>query len=146
MPDEYRYRHRVTFDETNLVGNVYFAHFVHWQGHCRELFLADHAPGVLGALAEGLALVTVDCAVEFFGEGRAFDEIELRMTLDRLAGNRITMRFDYWRTAPPPAELLAHGRQTVACLRRTGTGLEPAAIPDELRRALVVYAPAGVAV
>ena len=31
-----------TFDETNLVGNVYFAHYLHWQGHCRESFLADH--------------------------------------------------------------------------------------------------------
>jgi enediyne core biosynthesis thioesterase len=144
MPEAYLYRHRVTFDETNLVGNVYFAHFVHWQGHCRELFLADHAPGVLGALANGLALVTVDCAVEFFGEGRAFDDIELRMSLERLRGNRITMCFDYVRTGPPPAELLAHGRQTVACMRRGGAGLEPSAIPDELRRALAGYAPAGV--
>jgi enediyne biosynthesis thioesterase len=144
MPEAYLYRHRVTFDETNLVGNVYFAHFVHWQGHCRELFLADHAPGVLGALANGLALVTVDCAVEFFGEGRAFDDIELRMSLERLRGNRITMCFDYVRTGPPPAELLAHGRQTVACMRRGGAALEPSAIPDELRRALAGYAPAGV--
>ena len=63
MPEAYLHRHRVTFDETNLVGNVYFAHFLHWQGHCREHFLADHAPGVLGALADGLALVTVNCAV-----------------------------------------------------------------------------------
>jgi len=145
MPEAYLHRHRVTFDETNLVGNVYFAHFLHWQGHCREHFLADHAPGVLGALADGLALVTVNCAVEFFGEGRAFDEIELRMSLDGLSGNRIAMRFDYLRTAPPPAELLAHGRQTVACMRRGGSGLEPTAIPDELRGALAPFAPTAAA-
>ena len=28
----FRYEHVVTFDETNLVGNVYFAHYLHWQG------------------------------------------------------------------------------------------------------------------
>lgn len=139
MPEHYTYRHRVTFDETNVVGNVYFAHYAHWQGHCREHFLADHAPGVLARLADGLALVTVDCAVDFYAEGRAFDEIEVRMMLDREAGSRIGMCFDYVRTAPGPEELLARGRQTVACMRRGAGGLEPVPVPDELRRALSRY-------
>jgi enediyne core biosynthesis thioesterase len=140
MPTRYVYRHRVTFDETNLVGNVYFAHYLHWQGHCREHFLADHAPGVLDALGDGLALVTVDCAVEFYAECRAFDTIEVHMVLDRIAGNRLTMCFDYVRVAPGAAELLARGRQTVACMRRGDHGLELAAVPDELHRALVRFA------
>jgi enediyne core biosynthesis thioesterase len=139
MPDHYTYRHRVTFDETNLVGNVYFAHYLHWQGHCREHFLAEHAPGVLAAVGEGLALMTVDCAADFYAESRAFDEIEVRMVLERLAGSRITMCFDYLRTAPGAVELLARGRQTVACMRRGGHGLEPVPVPDELRRALTRY-------
>jgi enediyne biosynthesis thioesterase len=142
VPDQYVYRHRVTFDETNLVGNVYFAHYLHWQGHCREYFLADHAPGVLSALNDGFALVTVDCSAEFYTEGNAFDEVEVRMMLERIAGNRITMCFDYLRTAASGPELLARGRQTVACLRRGADGLEPAAVPDELRQALATYAPA----
>ncbi|MEN3309356.1 MAG: enediyne core biosynthesis thioesterase [Micromonosporaceae bacterium] len=139
MPDHYTYRHRVTFDETNVVGNVYFAQYLHWQGHCREYFLADHAPGVLAALSDGLALVTVDCAADFYAESRAFDEIEVRMVLERLTGSRITMCFDYLRTAPGAVELLARGRQTVACMHRGGQGLEPAPVPDELRRALARY-------
>ena len=145
MPDHYVHRHRVTFDETNLVGNVYFAHYLHWQGHCREHFLADHAPGVLGALDVGLALLTVDCSAEFFAESRAFDEIEVHMVLERISGNRLTMCFDYLRTAPGPAELLARGRQTVACMRRGRDGLEPTPVPDELRRALARFATAAEA-
>jgi enediyne biosynthesis thioesterase len=136
------YRHRVTFDETNLVGNVYFAHYLHWQGHCRENFLADHAPGLLVSLGEGLALVTVDCSAEFFGESRAFDQIEVHMVLERVTGNRVWMCFDYLRTAPGPTELLARGRQTVACMRRGAHGLEPAPVPDELRAGLAGYIPA----
>jgi len=140
VPDLYVYRHRVTFDETNLVGNVYFAHYLHWQGHCRESFLADHAPGVLAALSDGLALVTVDCSVEFYAESRAFDTVEVRMMLERVAGNRVTMCFDYFRTAPGPTELLARGRQSVACMRRGARGLEPAPVPDGLQRALAQFA------
>lgn len=144
MPESYVYRHVVTFDETNLVGNVYFAHFLHWQGRCRERFLADHAPGVVAALANGLALVTVNCHVDFYAEGNAFDEIDVRMTLDRLAGNRITMCFDYIRIKPGPPTLLAQGGQTVACMRRTEHGLEPTEVPAELRQALRQYAGAAL--
>ncbi|MFI2710755.1 acyl-CoA thioesterase [Micromonospora sp. NPDC018662] len=140
MPRSYVHRHVVTFDETNLVGNVYFAHYLHWQGHCREHFLAEHAPGVVGALADGLALVTVDCHADFYAEGNAFDEIEVRMTLDRLDGPRIAMSFDYVRTRPGPPGLLAQGRQTVACMRRGAHGLEPVEVPSELREALSRYA------
>ena len=35
----FEYRHLVGFEETNLVGNVYYANHVRWQGRCREMFL-----------------------------------------------------------------------------------------------------------
>jgi enediyne biosynthesis thioesterase len=136
MPEHYVYRHRVTFDETNLVGNVYFAHYLHWQGHCREHFLADHAPTVLDALDAGLALVTLGCSAEFYAESRALDRIEVRMALDALAGNRIAMSFDYVRLGDAGDELLARGTQTVACMWRGEHGLEPSPVPDQLRDAL----------
>jgi len=143
VADQYVYRHRVTFDETNLVGNVYFAHYLHWQGHCREHFLADHAPAVLGELESGLALVTVSCSAEFYAESLAFDRIEVRMALKAVAGNRIAMTFDYVRQRDDGDDLLARGAQTVACMRRGADGLEPAPVPEQLRLALGRFAAAG---
>jgi enediyne core biosynthesis thioesterase len=129
----YHHRHVVTLDETNLVGNVYFAHYLHWQGHCRELFLAEHTPGVLKALQTGeLVLVTVACAMDYYAESYALDEIDVAMSLRRAAGNRIAMDFDF-RRGPV---LTAHGTQTVACMKRNGSGLVPAEIPAELSTAL----------
>jgi enediyne biosynthesis thioesterase len=58
----YEYRHIVGFEETNVVGNVYYASHIRWQGRCREMFLRDHAPGVLHQLGEGLRLVTTHCS------------------------------------------------------------------------------------
>jgi enediyne biosynthesis thioesterase len=127
----YRHRHVVTFDETNLVGNVYFAHYLHWQGHCRELFLAEHAPTVLAELRAGLRLVTVSCHVDFYAECYALEEVELAMRLREQAGNRVTMEFDYLRGDV----LVARGTQTVACLRDT----EPCPVPPELLAALAPY-------
>ena len=46
----YEYRHVVGFEETNLIGNVYYVNHVRWQGRCREMFLRDHAQVLLRLL------------------------------------------------------------------------------------------------
>jgi enediyne biosynthesis thioesterase len=132
----YRYHHRVTFDETNLVGNVYFAHYLHWQGHCREQFLFDHAPGVVSDLQEGLlALVTVSCSMSYHDEAFVGDEIEVAMTPDAVGGSRLGMDFSFRRGD----RLLASGTQSVACMVRSADGLRPVPLPAELRTAVARY-------
>ncbi|WP_007023580.1 acyl-CoA thioesterase [Saccharomonospora iraqiensis] len=134
---EYVLRHRVMFDETNLVGNVYFAHYLHWQGHCREAFLAEHAPGVLHEVRTGeLVMVTVSCSMEYFVEVFALEEIDIGMTLRGSAGNRVEMDYEFRRAE----QLVARGQQVVSCLRRTENGVSPVRVPEELSRALAAYA------
>src|ERR1051326_8390050 len=70
----YEYRHVVSFQETNLVGNVYYTNHLAWQGRCRELFLRDHAPDVIEQLDGELSLATTSCSCEYFAELLAFDE------------------------------------------------------------------------
>ena len=132
----YEYRHRVGFEETNLVGNVYYVNHLRWQGRCRELFLKEHAPDVLAELRRGLALATVRCSCEYFAELDAFDEVIVRMRLGGLVQNRITLIFEYFRGE----ELVARGEQQVAAMRREGRGTVPTAIPAALREALEAYA------
>src|SRR5262245_15222000 len=94
----FEYHHIVTLDETNLVGNVYFAHFFHWQGHCREHFLAQHAPGVLSAIQRGeLAMVTVSSSMNYYAECFALETIDVVMTLRTSKGNRLAMDFEFRR-------------------------------------------------
>jgi len=138
----YEYRHRIGFEETNLVGNVYYVNHLRWQGRCRELFLHEHAPEVLDELRQGLALATVRCSCEYFAELEAFDEVVLRMRLGEIAQNRITLLFEYFRPSSGGEELVARGEQQVACMRREGTRTVPTAIPAALRAALEPYASA----
>ena len=132
----YEYRHVVGFEETNLIGNVYYANHVRWQGRCREMFLRDRTPEVIEALKYGLVLVTTRVSCEFMAELFAFDEITLRMRLGELAQNRITMSFEYWRGE----ELVARGEQQVACMQREGKQVVPVPVPTQLREALREYA------
>lgn len=135
----YEYRHVVGFEETNLVGNVYYVNHLRWQGRCREMFLHDHSPGVLEDLDGRLALATVRCSCDYLGELRAFDEIVIQMRLASLAQNRIALDFEYWRSVADGEELVARGRQEVACMRRDGKQMVPAPLPEELREALRLY-------
>ena len=94
----YEYRHVIGFQETNLVGNVYYVNHLSWQGRRREMFLRDHAPGVLKDLAGDLALATLRCSCEYLAELSAFETIVIRMRLASLVQNRISMEFEYWRS------------------------------------------------
>jgi enediyne core biosynthesis thioesterase len=132
----YEYRHVITFQETNLVGNVYFTNHLAWQGRCREMFLRERAPEVIGELSRGLSLATVSCACEYFAELTAFEEIVVRMRLSELVQNRVRLAFEYWRGE----ELVARGEQQIACMKRDGKKLSPTPVPQSLRLALEPYA------
>ncbi|HLK54836.1 MAG TPA: acyl-CoA thioesterase, partial [Candidatus Angelobacter sp.] len=58
----YEYRHVVGFEETNLVGNVYYVSHLRWQGRAREMFLHEHVPEILTEFERGLALITLNCS------------------------------------------------------------------------------------
>jgi enediyne biosynthesis thioesterase len=136
----YEYRHVVSFEETNLVGNVYYVNHIRWQGICREMFLRDHAPDVLRDLNNGLSLVTVHCSCHYLAEVFAFDEIVVRMRLTELSQNRITMAFECTREGASGTELVARGEQQIVSMRREGDRSASAPIPTSLRDALRKYA------
>lgn len=135
----YEMRLVVGFEETNLVGNVYYAHHVRWQGRCREYFLRDHVPEILDDLGRDLALVTLRVSCEYFAELTAFDEVAVRMSLTELLPHRMSLRFDYARIDEAGEQLVARGAQDLACMRRRGNELEPEPWPETLHEALAPY-------
>jgi enediyne biosynthesis thioesterase len=140
MNDYYEYRHVVGFEETNLVGNVYYVNYLRWQGRARELFLKERAPEVLAELRDDLKLFTLKVDCEFYAEITAFDEVSIRMRLLELGQTQLQFGFDYLRLDPGGGEtLVARGGQRVACMRGPNTRTEPARVPDALVRALEPY-------
>jgi enediyne biosynthesis thioesterase len=138
----YEYRHVVSFQETSLVGNVYFSNYLLWQGHCREKFLHDFARETAELLARReLAFFTANCQAEFFGDFgfRALDEVLVRMRLERFRGGRMSLSFEYAR-ADRPSELLARGAQEVHCKARVNGQWVPSPFPVALDQALLQFA------
>lgn len=135
----YEYRHMVGFEETNLVGNVYYANHVRWQGRCREMFLKDHAPDILDDLSNGLHLVTVRVSCDYINELFALDTVIIKMSVGDITQSRITMLFEYFRLDQGGETLIAKGEQQIACMNKTEAGMSPAKIPPSLRAALDLY-------
>ncbi|MEV4830501.1 acyl-CoA thioesterase [Micromonospora sp. NPDC049257] len=140
MDKFFEYPHTVGFEETNIVGNVYYVNYLRWQGRCREMFLKQHAPDVLADLQDDLKLFTLKVDCEFFAEITAFDELSIRMRLVDLVQTQLEFSFDYVRLDPGGGEtLVARGRQRVACMRGPNNRTAPTRVPEALTRALAPY-------
>lgn len=136
----YEYRHRVGFEDTNVVGNVYYANYIRWQGRCREMFLHDHAPGLVHELNNGFAMATTRVSCSYFEELTAFDEVVVRMSARNITPSRLTMLFRYYRVSPDGEEtLVAEGEQEVVCIKRREAGIEPVPLPELLLDAVGQY-------
>ncbi|MEO7262875.1 MAG: acyl-CoA thioesterase [Jatrophihabitantaceae bacterium] len=140
MRPYFEYRHLVGFEETNLVGNVYYVNYLRWQGRCREMFLREHVPDVLDEIRRDLKLFTLKCECEYLAEITAFDELSIRMRLEDLTQTQIGFSFDYVRLRDGVEDLVARGRQRIACMRGPNTDTRPAQVPASLRKALEHYA------
>jgi enediyne biosynthesis thioesterase len=141
MTDYFELRHRVGFEETNFVGNVYYVNYLRWQGHCREKFLREQAADVLAEITDDdLKLFTLKAECEFFAEITAFDELSIRMRLEDLTQTQIEFSFDYVKLFPDGQEgLVARGSQRIACMRGPNTDTVPARVPAALREALAPF-------
>jgi enediyne biosynthesis thioesterase len=140
MAGYFEVRHRVGFEETNFVGNVYYVHYLRWQGHCRERFLRDKAPSVLTELRhDDLKLFTLKADCEFYAELTAFDELSVRMRLAELTPTQVEFTFDYVHLTNGAEGLVARGKQRIACMRGPNNDTVPTRVPAELREALAPY-------
>jgi enediyne core biosynthesis thioesterase len=133
-------RHVVSFEETNVVGNVYFTRHVAWQGRCREMFLKAHAPELLNDMARDLRLVTLRVSCEYFEELNALDDIEVQMSLAHLRQHRIGLDFIIVKLRAGGNVCAARGFQEIGCMRATRTGLVPILPPPPLAAALKPFA------
>ena len=140
MDKYFELTHTVGFEETNIVGNVYYVNYLRWQGRCREMFLKTHAPEVLADLRADLKLFTLKVDCEFFAEITAFDELSIRMRLEELTQTQVLFAFDYVQLTEDGREnLVARGKQRIACMRGPNNATVPTRVPAALRDALDPY-------
>lgn len=122
------FRKTIYLQETNLMGNVYFANYFAWQGAAREEFMRHLLSPEMG-LSE-YKMVTTFAAIKFLRELTLFDEILIHVYLSRADRFRMELLFHFHFQDALRQEPVATGKQTVAFVKADG---KMAAIPDVLR-------------
>jgi len=123
--DKYCFRPEITFEETNLVGNVYFANFVRWQNECRNEWFRETSIDRYRDLFQGdLRLMVTELDLRFHDPAGATlgDLLEVEMMVDRAGPQCWKAGFEMRRCAVPgstaAAAILATGHQRFSLVER----------------------------
>lgn len=128
------FRRRVYLSDTNAQGNVYFARFFDWQGDAREEFFRSAVPIHESFFSAGYRLLTVEASLEYKGEAKLYDEIEITVSVGwiRRASAELKFIFSNVETKKP----IAIGKQIIASADKDG---KPVVAPQAIRDLLLPY-------
>ncbi|MDQ1005669.1 enediyne biosynthesis thioesterase [Streptomyces sp. V4I23] len=121
-----------TTGDTNMVGNVYFATFIKWQGMCRELCLVEHAPKFLQELDGEISALTESTSCKYLDEVWVGDRVSVRMSIPWIRLHLMPLEFSYYRITEAGEQLVATGEQMIACMRKDGRTFRPGPWPPEM--------------
>lgn len=130
----FEHRLLVTFGDTNVVGNVYFANYFHWQGACREALMAETYPEFEDNLRRGFGMITEFAHIDFLQESRLFDRVLVRMAVSDISRTRFEFEFEFVREKDDT--LLARGKQAVVWINQQH---RPSLMPDKFYDSVVSY-------
>ncbi len=118
---------QLSYGDCDTVGIAYFAIYYPWMERAYSTWLYSHGLRA-GELPEQLGIITVGVHSECTYEAmvRVFDELTVRLTLDRVGSSSYTVGYDFLRDG----EVVTHGTMTFVC--RTADGSGKATIPDAL--------------
>jgi enediyne polyketide synthase len=127
-----------SLDNSNLVGNIYFANYYAWQGQIRDRYFFDLIPAYyLGTGRDG-ELLCLETRVNHLREAMPFDRIMVTMALKALKRHSAIFYFEYFlMNADDTRVKLAFGEQNVIWVKRDPDGKPvPASFPPVLRDTL----------
>jgi acyl-CoA thioester hydrolase len=133
----FRHRLRVRYHECDPQGVVFNAHYLAYCDICLTELWRDAVEGYAGMAAKGVDVVVAEARVRYLAPLRFDDELEMRLTVASLGKSSMTLEIEMQRDGEPIAE--AELAQVFISLESG----EKIPIPDEIRRALVPYAPRG---
>jgi acyl-CoA thioesterase FadM len=124
-----------TYDDTNAVGNVYFANYVRWVGKARELFFNECMPR-FDLSTTSYYVLTRSFHHEFRREAKEFEDVLVRI---KIAGNNrkfVTLRHEI---ISPLRGILGRGEQSIMFLDTKS--LQPVDIPRAIIEGFLPYWP-----
>jgi len=130
----FEYNHCVTFADTNMVGNVYFATYVMWMGKCRDMIMAEHYPEIEAHIKNGFGFATEFVHMDYLREAFLFDELVIRLTVSEISRTRLKFLCEIVNIKDNSVN--AKGSQAVVWVN---SQQKPCLMPDELYKKTCEY-------
>ena len=130
-------------DDSNIVGNIYYSRYFHWQWRTSDLFLYSAAPQLMAAitaLSDVRELIPLNSRIDFIRDAFPFDRIQTELAVTRFTESSATFQFTHYRLNDNDGrEKLSVGTQDVVWVRRTPSGTAvpepfPLAVREAIRR------------
>ena len=125
MPSVFTWSVRVYYEDTDAGGIVYYANYLKFFERARTEWLRSlgiHQHDLLGT--EGAAFVVRSASVEYLGAARLDDQLNLRLSIEKLGRASVQFTQQAWRGDT----LLASANVKVGCV--DAATLRPRSIPD----------------
>lgn len=112
-----------TLEESNLVGNVYYANYFIWQGRIRDTWLYEFAPEYLSGDASSGELRCINSRLDYLRDAMPFDKVQVTASVVELYEDRINFKFEYYRLLNGGGkEKLAVGKHEAVWVSRSNSG------------------------
>jgi enediyne polyketide synthase len=123
-----------SLDNSNLVGNIYFANYYAWMGQTRDRYFFNLIPDYFRGTGEKGELLCLECRVDHLREAMPFDRIVVTMALKVLNTFSATFYFEYFRLEPDGTRIkLAVGEHLAVWVKRDDQGQPiPTAFPQPI--------------
>jgi acyl-CoA thioesterase FadM len=121
-----------SLDNSNLVGNIYFANYYTWMGQTRDRYFFNLIPDYFRGTGEKGELLCLECRVDHLREAMPFDRILVTMGLKVLNTFSAALYFEYFRLEPDGTRIkLAVGEHLAVWVKRNDQGQPiPAPFPQ----------------
>jgi acyl-CoA thioesterase FadM len=124
-----------TYDDTNSVGNIYFANYVRWVGKARELFFNVCMP-LFDLKTTQYYVLTRSFTHDFRMEAKEFEAITVRIRISGHNRKFVTLDHEVFSSA---RGMLGRGQQTLMFVNTENN--RPLDIPGDIIRGFLPYWP-----
>ncbi|MCD6185421.1 MAG: SDR family NAD(P)-dependent oxidoreductase [Deltaproteobacteria bacterium] len=127
---------QTSLDNSNLVGNVYFANYFSWQGQTRDQYFYNLIPEYFRGTEVKSELLCLESRVDHLREAMPFDKIIVSMALKKLKTFSAVFYFEYFRLeADGKRTKIAFGEQAAIWVTRDSQGKPvPAPFPLKIKK------------
>jgi acyl-CoA thioester hydrolase len=138
VPEQFRHRIRVRFNECDGQGVVFYANYLmYFDVAMTELWRAAFDGGYAGMIAEGTDAMVAEATIRYRAAARFDDELDLVATVTRMGDTSSTTALSAERVSD--GALLAEGELRHVYI--DPETLSKRAIPDEVRAGMSRFAP-----